>query len=773
MVTTTVLVDTTFLFDKTSKAFLGAEILKRGDEDVTFAFGFLRDVLRLRQKLLVQRGLLVVGKDAYRVAAKNEILLIVELLTELGLPLQHEPTMRALDIANSLSPQTTHLVTHNKAFLQLATDSLHILLPKGSDDYVAVSGDTVKSYLGVTDVPTFLTLIRAARVTKRQAIRLVELHGNLDQLYENIREITSSALRAKLAENEKHIREVYTGLQLGGQGAERGREPIRLPDLTLRLDNQRARDTLSSYGFHSLVRLLKLELPRELDSPLTELFSDGRKQRKDYRPIVDHAGLRELERKVLSARICAVDTESDGKDPRRAALLGVSFAVERGAAYFVPFLDKDLRDVSRDGVAKSLRKILGSAIKFVGHNIKYDYILLLRNNLRINTIHFDTMLAAYECYGDWDFFNLSYLGEKLINRKIKPYKEVVDKDQSFLDLPFTEIVEHACEDADITLQLHDFLHKELEKKEIETQYFADTMSRMRKLGDLEHRGVRTSTRRLEKIRATLALEANRLKKLALNEIGTVFDLDSPSALDFIVRDAMKLKGLIGTKKISPAVLEQLAINNPGLQLVVKYKRMTKRLAAVEAIVKCVDRNKVHPVFNQIRSTYGALASKNPNLFDVEGISGLRDAFSKEIQPYFRDEGKALDALQEMAEDKVLREDRKSDDRGNGFLAAHTLTASLERQEQDELVLLLALDRADFDLSKRFFLNRLAASTVRHDVQIRYRSTFRFLDEFRRNSLTQGYAFGDGQRKYLAGLKSSNLGKRKKAQEYAVRWLLGY
>ena len=731
----------------------------------------MRDALRLRQKLHIQRGILVIGKDAYRVAPESKITLTVELLTQVGLPLLHEPTMRALDIAYSLSPQTSHIITHNKGFLQLATDFIHVVLPKGFDDYVAISGDAVKSYLGVTDVPTFLTLIRAAGVTKRQAIRLIELYGNLDQLYENLAEITSSTLRAKLAEKEKRIREIYTDLQLVRQRGVGGRRTIEPPDLMLGLDNQRARNTLSSYGFYSLIRLLRLDaLPAT--GLLDNLVSDGRKKQTDYRAIVDRAGLKQLEREVLSAEICAVDTESDGKDPHRATLFGVSFSVKPGSAYFVPFLDKDLRDVSRDDVANSLRRILGSHVKFVGHNIKYDYVLLLQNNLPINKIHFDTMLAAYECYGDWDFFNLPYVSEKLLARKIAAYKEIVGKDQTFLELPFAEIVDHACEDADVTLELHHFLQKELEKREIETQYFADTISRTRTLGELEHRGIRTSTRRLEKIRAALAAEASRLKERALSEIGK-FDLDSPKLLESYVRNNLNLKGLIGAKKVSSAMLEQLAINNRPLQLVVKYKRATKRRTAVEAIIKCVDGNKVHPVFNQISSTYGALASKNPNLFDIEGASGLRDAFGKEIQTHFRDEVKALDTLQEIAKDKALRDDRASKDRRNAFLATREQTANLDRREQDELFLLLALGSSDFAVSKRFLVDRVAAATIRHDVHLRYRHAFQFLEEFRRNSLAQGYALNDGKRKYLAGLKSSNLGKRSKAQDYAVRWLLGY
>jgi DNA polymerase I-like protein with 3'-5' exonuclease and polymerase domains len=236
---------------------------------------------------------------------------------------------------------------------------------------------------------------------------------------------------------------------------------------------------------------------------------------------------------------------------------------------------------------------------------------------------------------------------------------------------------------------------------------------------------------------------------------------------------LNLKGLIGAKKVSSAVLEQLAINNPPLQLVVKYRRVMKRRTAVEAIIKCVDGNKVHPVFNQISTTYGALASKNPNLFATVGVSGLRDAFGKEIQAHFRDEEKALDTLQEMAEDKALRDDRASKDRRNAFLATCEQTAGLEPQEQDELFLLLALGSSDFAVSKRFLVDRVAAATIRHDVHLRYRRAFQFLEEFRKNSLAQGYALRDGKRKYLAGLKSSNLGKRNKAQDYAVRWLLGY
>jgi DNA polymerase-1 len=225
---------------------------------------------------------------------------------------------------------------------------------------------------------------------------------------------------------------------------------------------------------------------------VTSLGNNGRKQHPGYRAIVDRADLHELEAVILAADYCAIDTESDDTDPRRATLFGVSFSVKKCTAYFVSMLKKDLNGISPDDVALSLRKILDGNTKFIGHNIKYDYALLQRNNLQIKTVYFDTMLAAYDCYGDLGFFNLPYLANKLLSRKIKSYKEIVRKDQTFLELPFCEIVQHACEDADITLQLQNFLQKELEAREIADQFFTETMPLMRNLAKLERYGVRTS-----------------------------------------------------------------------------------------------------------------------------------------------------------------------------------------------------------------------------------------------------------------------------------------
>ena len=81
---------------------------------------------------------------------------------------------------------------------------------------------------------------------------------------------------------------------------------------------------------------------------------------------------------------------------------------------------------------------------FVGHNLKYDLALLHRNAIEPPARTFDTLLAAHECYGDLDFFNLSYLAKTFLGRTIASYKDIVGKGKTLLELPFEEMKDHAC-----------------------------------------------------------------------------------------------------------------------------------------------------------------------------------------------------------------------------------------------------------------------------------------------------------------------------------------
>src|ERR1017187_8804281 len=269
--------------------------------------------------------------------------------------------------------------------------------------------------------------------------------------------------------------------------------------------------TLKDYGFFSLLPLL----PQQ--SNIRSEVVTAPAQAGTFRAVVDRRGLEALESVVGMAKVCAIDAETDNKDPRKATLLGIAFAAKAGEAYFLPLVETVLKDIPRSAAVNALKRIFGSDVDFIGHNIKYDYLLLRRIGIAIKRVHFDTMLAAFECHGDWPFFKLQYLAQKLLGRRIKSYRDLLDEGDGGTELPFREMVDHACQDADATLRLYPVLSSELAERNLEDQYHHQSMGLLLKLADLEFRGVAVNVRRIKRLRGSLLAEALQIRSGACRE----------------------------------------------------------------------------------------------------------------------------------------------------------------------------------------------------------------------------------------------------------------
>ena len=194
----TYLVDTTFILKQTADAFHGAPMLVVDGKDHTFVYGFLRLLLLTRYALGVTRGILVVGAESHAAANGADVTAVVKFTKVLGIPVVHEPRRSVLDICNELSNKATHLISSETKLIQLTTQHLSIIRPKARNAYECLTSACVPSQVGVTpaQIPTFLALhntVKACKktgtLTKRQAIRLVELYGGLENIYANLEEI--------------------------------------------------------------------------------------------------------------------------------------------------------------------------------------------------------------------------------------------------------------------------------------------------------------------------------------------------------------------------------------------------------------------------------------------------------------------------------------------------------------------------------------------------------------------------------------------------------
>ena len=229
--------------------------------DHTLTFGFIRDFLRLRRKLAIRAGVLIIGKEVHSITTDKNIENVLLILEELRIQYIHDSKNPSLHVVGSLCPRFSHIVTGERRFLQLSsTNFIVVLIRKGSrNQYDLMSPESVRKTLGVapTDVPTYLALTEissAEKLTSRQAVRLIELYGNLPSLYENLLSVPSIHIRKTLVASERSIREHYENSK-----AHKMLEPISCNVETCslsELDTEANRNLLKGYGFYSLEAIL-------------------------------------------------------------------------------------------------------------------------------------------------------------------------------------------------------------------------------------------------------------------------------------------------------------------------------------------------------------------------------------------------------------------------------------------------------------------------------------------------------------------------------------
>ncbi len=771
------LIDARFLLRSTTESFWGASLIVVDGKDNTFCFGFIRDLLRLRNSLHISAGAVVFGSDASSFATEKDIRSVVDLCRELGVVVIEEKKSPVLAILATHADRFSNIVTDDRRVLYFCTEMRVVHLGEDPRSMERVTLDGVQRSLGVPvqHVPTYLALTEGRKhghansngaqpaLTTREARRLVELHGALPSIYQYLSTMKSPSLRKKLADNQKTFEQRYRD-----NTASTSEVPAALPgSLAWKLDGKDAESLFRERGFYSLIRMLALP-----DAPAqsAEATNDRIRPSKSYQAVLNCREYNELLERIAHSNVCAIDTEADDKDPRTATLFGISFALAPGDAFFVPFCERDMGDLTPNVVQRGLKKIFKGRTTFVGHNLKYDFTLLRCNAIEPPAVCFDTLLAARDCYGDLEFFNLQFLAQKLLGRKIKAYKDIVPKEKTFLELPFDEMKEHACTDADVAFQLHAFLENELKDRKIDKQFEEQTMPLARTLLNLEKDGVRVDGKRLEQLRSRLVERMRESKKRVSDGFGRGIDLDSLKDISMLMREKLELREALGRKSLTQSLLEQLASQRPLLRLVVDYKRSGKQLRRVESIIKAIRRERVYPLFSQTREDDGRISSTDPDLFSDDGLDGFRDCVGGESAVWLQDGRRSLNLAQQASGDLALKKDRAGPGQINSFMKGQ---AMMNGVDHDDLLLRVLIGESSHRLSTRFLVDRLTVNDIVHALATRYPKVFRYVADSKAQGLKRGYVEREGMRRYFDGFGSSSIEKRNTAQVLACRWLLGY
>jgi DNA polymerase-1 len=332
------------------------------------------------------------------------------------------------------------------------------------------------------------------------------------------------------------------------------------------------------------------------------------------------------------------DTETTGLNPFEAELVGMSIAYKEHEAYYVPFSEDKTEVIKVLEEFKSLFE--DETIEKVGQNVKYDLNVLSSYGVQLKGKLFDTMIAHYLIKPDMrhnmDLLAEAYLGykpvsiESLIGKKGKNQK-------SMRDIPQEEIVDYACEDADITLQLKNQFEPKMNETlkqlmdEIETPLIPV-------LGAMEKEGIKLDVPALERFSEELAVLIEELSKKIIALSGEEFNIDSPKQLGEVLFDKMQIvekakKTKTGQYSTSEDVLSKLANKHEIVPLILEYRSLKKlKSTYVDALPELVNQEdgKIHTSYMQTVAATGRLSSTNPNLQNIP----IRTEKGREIRKAF-------------------------------------------------------------------------------------------------------------------------------------------
>lgn len=507
------------------------------------------------------------------------------------------------DMAQLVTPQTTLINTMNNKLMDVAgVKEKFGVTPEQIIDYLTLIGDTSDNVPGVP------------KVGPKTAAKWLGQYGTLDAIIEHANEI-----KGKVGEN---LRAFIPQVALT-------RELVTIKcDVVLNTtidqliqqapDNTALKEFYSTFGFR--------QWAAELDSDDVVPA-----QPVNYETILAEAELDRWIDKIKQAKLFAFDTETTSLDSMSAELVGISFSVAPHEAAYVPVAHDYVGapdQLSRDLVLEKIKPLLTDAANtVVGQNLKYDIKVLKNAGLEITANMVDTLLESYILNNVSTRHDMDTLALRYLNHQTIKFTDVAGKGAkqlTFNQVSLDKAAPYACEDADITLQLHHALAAQVGQVPSMQAVLDDIeMPLMPILAEMEYIGVRVDAALLQQHSAELAARAEELRAKVFDIAGEVFNVDSPKQLQYILFEKLELpilkKTPTGQASTAESVLQELALDYPLPKLIIEYRSITKlKSTYTDKLPKQINprTQRVHTHYHQTVTSTGRLSSTDPNLQNI-------------------------------------------------------------------------------------------------------------------------------------------------------------
>jgi DNA polymerase I len=571
----------------------------------------------------------------------------------MGVPILTSQRYEADDVIGTLATKAAQagfevaIVTGDKDFFQLVHDGIKVYNPKEDGtwydaaavtekfgvrpdqvvDVLALMGDTIDNIKGVPGIG------------EKGARDLIAAHGTLEALLTRASEVSNKRYREGLlghAEDARQSREL---------ARIRIDVPVEFDPNAVRhrgASRERCFELFTRLGFRSLV----LEY-----APTAETIG------KDYATVETLDELRTLADSLMTAGRFGLRVIPDAPAAMRAGIVGIAFSTATRQARYVPMAMRIAADdlfashdggeerpgLDRDAALAILRPVLeNDTVQKVGHDLKFDAIVLARHGVTLRGIGTDVMLAGYLLEANYahplEDLAIEHIGYKALREEDVCGRGA--KAISFAAISLDRALDYAGERADLALQLATKLEPLVQREGLQRVYDELEQPLVPVLVDIERAGVRIDAAALAaqatRIDDELAQRAKRVYELA----GEEFNINSPKKLSEILFDRLgmrteTIRRTTKTKAQSTAfeVLEELALTHELPKLILEWRGLQKLkgtyIDALPALVN-PETGRVHTCFNQAVAATGRLSSSDPNLQNIP----IRTEIGRDIRRAF-------------------------------------------------------------------------------------------------------------------------------------------
>ena len=596
--------------------------------------------------------------------------IIKQIIKAMHIPVLQVDGFEADDVIGTLATKagkagiTTYMLTPDKDYGQLVSDNVFMFRPRHGGGYETMGPSEVCEKYDLSSTSQVIDLLAlmgdsadnfpgCPGVGPKTAAKLIAEFGSIDNMLAN-----SSKIKGKLREKvESAVDDIRMSKFLA---TIRTDVPIDLNLDELKVeepDFTQLAEIFTELEFKSLLdkfikkpqqqpKVANMQLDLFAENPTNDAvnaefssFESLKTTPHEYKLIETEEDARKLFDFFITKQILCLDTETTSINPIDAELVGLSFSVEEGKAFYVAVPAEREKAERIVNIFKPLYE--STEILKIGQNIKYDMEVLMNYGVRLAAPMFDTMLAHYVLQPEQKH-NMDILAETLLNYQTIHIDELIGpkgkSQKNMRDLSPADICDYAAEDADITLRLYNVLKPRLKEADVEDLFYNIEMPLVPVLAEMEMNGVLLDTNALAETSKVLTERMKQIEKEIYDLAGHEFNIASPKQVGEVLFGEMKIvdkpkKTKTGQFVTSEEVLLQLRSKAPIVDHILEHRGLKKLLGTyVDALPKLINPHTghIHTSFNQAVTATGRLSSSDPNLQNIP----VRGEEGKEIRKCF-------------------------------------------------------------------------------------------------------------------------------------------